>query len=164
MKTIVALVALTCLLGIAGAQTQSMIGEGYSTTQLGFYHSPITSTFEPNVEQYWGSYITGSLNTSQKDKSSNTDIWMNTFPLNFDAPLKLTTTSFSANATGLSMSSTEMNSQFLTRDVMSKFGINHVWSYPQTNGSVIAYGSSGTPSDESKGKIITQNIASLFNV
>ncbi|VVB72102.1 Uncharacterised protein [uncultured archaeon] len=163
MKTIVALIALTCLLGVAGAQTIG-IGEGYSSAQLAFYHSPTSSTFEPNVQQYWGSYITGSQNSSLKDKTTNMDVWMNAFPLKFDAPLRFSTTSFTSNVAGSSVGSTEKNSQFLTRDVNSRFGINQIWNFPQTNGSLIAYGSSGMPSDASKGKILTQNIAVFFSL
>jgi hypothetical protein len=37
MKTIVSLIALTCLLGLAGAQ---IMGEGYSSTQLAFFNAP----------------------------------------------------------------------------------------------------------------------------
>ena len=90
MKTIVALIALTCLLGVAGAQTMFM-GEGYSASQLAFFNAPSSSTFEPNVQKYWGSYIANQQNMSRSSATSNMDIWMNTFPLIFDTPLQLRT-------------------------------------------------------------------------
>ena len=97
MKTIVVLIALTCLLGLAGAQTIGM-GEGYSSTQLAFFNSPSSSTFEPNVQTYWGNYIANQQNLSTRNATSNMDIWMNTFPLRFDTPLQFKATSFAANA------------------------------------------------------------------
>ena len=103
MKTIVVLIALTCLLGLAGAQTIGM-GEGYSSTQLAFFNAPSSSTFEPNVQTYWGNYIANQQNLSIKSATSNMDIWMNTFPLRFDTPLQFKATSFAANAAALTLS------------------------------------------------------------
>ena len=103
MKTIVVLIALTCLLGLAGAQTIGM-GEGYSSTQLAFFNAPSSSTFEPNVQAYWGNYIANQQNLSIKSATSNMDIWMNTFPLKFDTPLQFKATSFAANAAAPTLS------------------------------------------------------------
>ena len=54
MKMIVVLIALTCLLGLAGALSTD-IGEGYSRTRLAFLDGPSASTFKRNVQSYWGS-------------------------------------------------------------------------------------------------------------
>ncbi len=88
MKTIVALIALICLLGVAGAQTMFM-GEGYSASQMAFFNAPSSSTFEPDVQTYWGSYITNQQNLTHSSATSDMDIWMNTFPLVFSSPLPL---------------------------------------------------------------------------
>jgi len=162
MKTIVVLIALTCLLSLAGAQTIGM-GEGYSSTQLAFFNAPSSSTFEPNVQTYWGNYIANQQNLSIKSSSSNMDIWMNIFPLKFDTPLQFKATSFAANAAAPTLTATERNSQFLTRNVNSEFGINQIWSYPQTSGSLIVSNSTGTPSEDAQGQMMSQNIMVLFN-
>jgi hypothetical protein len=163
MKTIVLLIALTCLLGMAGAQTIGM-GEGYSSTQLAFFNAPSSSTFEPNVQAYWGNYIANQQNLSIKGATSNMDIWMNTFPLRFDTPLQFKSTSFAVNAASPVLSSKERNSQFLTRNVNRQFGINQIWSYPPTSGSLTVSNSTGTPSKDAKGKMLSQNIITLFNI
>jgi hypothetical protein len=162
MKTIVLLIALTCLLGLADAQTIGM-GEGYSSTQLAFFNSPSSSTFEPNVQTYWGNYIANQQNLSTRSGTSNMDIWMNTFPLRFDTPLQFKATSFAANAAAPTLTATERNSQFLTRNVNSQFGVNQIWSYPQTSGSLMVSNSTGTPSKDAKGQMMSQNILVLFN-
>jgi hypothetical protein len=162
MKTIVVLIALICLSGLAGAQTIGM-GEGYSSTQLAFFNAPSSSTFEPNVQSYWGNYIANQRNLSSRSGSSNMDIWMNTFPLRFDTPLLFKATSFSANAAAPTLTATERNSQFLTRNVNGKFGVNQIWSYPQTSGSLMVSNSTGTPSKDAKGQMMSQNIIVLFN-
>lgn len=162
MKILVVLLALTCLLGLAGAQIIGM-GEGYSNTQLAFFNAPTTSTFEPNVQAYWGNYIADQQNSSIKSTSSNMDIWMNTFPLRFDTPLQFKATSFAANAAAPTLTATERNSQFLTRNVNSQFGINQIWSYPVASGSLTVSNSTGTPSKDAKGQMMSQNIMVLFN-
>ena len=163
MKTIVVLIALTCLLGLASAQTIGM-GEGYSSTQLAFFNSPSSSTFEPNVQAYWGNYIAGKENLSIEGGSSDMDLWMNTFPLRFDTPLQFQATSFSANAAASDLSAKDRNSQMLTRDVNSQFGVNQVESYPTASGSLNVSSSTGTPSKDAKGNMITQNIITFFNI
>lgn len=163
MKTIVVLMALTCLLGLAGAQTIGM-GEGYSSTQLAFFNSPSSSTFEPNVQSYWGNYIANQQNLSVKRGTSNMDIWMNTFPLRFDTPMQFKATSFNANAAAPVLSAQERNSQFLTRNVNSRFSVNQIWSYPQTTGSLMVSNSTGTPSKDAAGKMISQNIITFFSL
>ena len=59
MKNITALVTLFCLMGLAGAQG-SGLGDGYSSTQRAFFNEPITSTFEPYVNNYWSNYVVGN--------------------------------------------------------------------------------------------------------
>jgi len=140
------------------------MGEGYSNTQLAFFNAPSTSTFEPNVQAYWGNYIADQQNNSIKSASSNMDIWMNTFPLKFDTPLQLMATSFSANAAAPILSAKERNSQFLTRNVNNQFDVNQVWSYPMASGSLAVSNSTGTPSKDAKGKMLSQNIMTFFSV
>jgi hypothetical protein len=91
------------------------------------------------------------------------DIWMNTFPLRFDTPLQFKATSFNANSAAPTLSAKERNSQFLTRNVNNQFGFNQVWSYPQTGGSLTVSNSTGTPSKDAEGKMLSQNIMTLFN-
>jgi hypothetical protein len=91
-------------------------------------------------------------------------IWMNTFPLKFDTPLQFTATSFSGNANALALTSQERNSQFLTRSVNSNFGVNQIWSYPVTSGSLTISNSTGAPSKDAAGKMLAQNIQALFGV
>jgi len=62
------------------------------------------------------------------------------------------------------LSAKEKNSQFLTRGVNGNFGINQIWSYPVTSGSLTVSNSTGTPSDNAKGKLLSQNIITLFGV
>jgi hypothetical protein len=162
MKILVVLLALTCLLGLAGAQIIGM-GEGYSNTQLAFFNAPISSTFEPNVQSYWGNYIADQRNSSFKSMSSNMDIWMNTFPLRFDTPLQFKATSFAANAAAPTLTAIERNSLFLTRNVNSQFGVNQIWSYPVESRSLIVSNGTGTPSKDAKGQLMSQNILVLFN-
>ena len=101
MKTIVSLISINLSLG-PGRCPDYVMGEGYSSTQLAFFNAPSSSTFEPNVQKYWGNYITSQQNLSIKSATSNMDIWMNTFPLKFDTPLQFKATSFAANAAALS--------------------------------------------------------------
>jgi hypothetical protein len=163
MKTIVALVALTCLFGVAAAQTM-FTGEGYSSSQLAFYTAPSSSTFEPNVQTYWQNYITGAQNATTSSVMSNMAIWMTAFPLRFNTPVALTGTSFNANAATSSLSSSELNSQSLTRDVNTKFSIYETRPYVPLNSSISVSKSSGAPGNDASGQIMSQNIMSLFNV
>jgi hypothetical protein len=163
MKTISVLIALTCLLGLAGAQTIGM-GEGYSSTQLAFFNAPGSSTFEPNVQSYWGNYIANQENLSIKGATSNMDIWMMTFPMRFDTPMQFTKTSFNANAAAPVLSAKERNSLSLTKNVNGKFDVNQIWSYPLTSGSLTVSNSTGTPGKDAKGKTLSQNIITLFTV
>jgi hypothetical protein len=161
MKTIVALLALTCLLGLASAQMM-FTGEGYSASQLSFLNSPNVPTFEPNVEKYWGSYITDQ-NATSASAWSNMNIWMNTFPLNFESPVKIASSSLAVRSVS-NLSASERNSQFLTREVNNQFLVNQLWVYPLMDGSLSVLKSSGTPGEDDKGQILSQNIITLFSV
>lgn len=161
MKTIMALVTLTCLLGLASAQTM-FTGEGYSASQLAFYNSPGVSTFEPDVQKYWGSYIAGNA-TARSNTMSDTAIWMNTFPLKFNTPLKVKNSSFTANASALTLSESEMNSMILKRNVNTQFSYYQNWRYSSPESSLTFFNATIPPKD-AKGQIISQGIISLFNV
>jgi hypothetical protein len=164
MKTIITvLIALICLLGVAGAQTMFM-GEGYSASQLAFFNAPSASTFEPDVQTYWGSYIANELNLSRSSATSDMDIWINTFPLIFDTPLQLKTSSFEGNVSAPALSAADRNSQALIRSVNSEFDVNQVWSYPTASGSLTTSSGTGTPAKDANGKLISQNIITFFNV
>jgi hypothetical protein len=165
MKTITVVLALTalfCSLGLAGAQIIGL-GEGYSSTQLAFFHSPSSSTFEPDVQSYWGNYITNEKNVTTNSAIASMNIWMNTFPLQFDAPLQFTTTSFKGNVQASPLTAIQKNSQDLTRNVNGQFSIYQIWSYPQTTGSLTVSNSTGVPSEGAAGKLLTQNIQTLFS-
>ena len=163
MRTILALVMLSCLLGGAMAQTM-FTGEGYSASQLAFYNAPSSSTFEPSVQKYWGAYIAGAQNQTAKGTMTSMDIWLNTFPLNFNTGVQVKSSSFSTNAAAPSLSAAELNTQSLTRNVNSKFSVYQMSAYLPQQGSVSAVNSTGTPGKDSKGQIITQGIVSLFNI
>ncbi len=163
MKKALALVALICLLGVAAAQTM-FTGEGYSSSQLAFFNSPISSTFEPNVEKYWGSYIAGAQNTTTSSTMSDIAIWMNTFPLNFNTPVNVAGSSFATNVASPKLSAPEMNSQFLTRSVNSKFSINEIQPNLPEEGSLSVSNGTEIPSKDAGGQVISQGIVSLFNV
>lgn len=162
MKTIVLLAALTCLIGFAGAQTMSGLGQGYSSSQQAFYNAPTTSTFEPNVQSYWGNYIASQKNLSVIGGTPEMQIWMNNFPLGFDSPLQLKATSFNGSAAASALSVTERNTQFLTRDIKRNFDFDSASSYSLNTGSLKAYESTGTPGEDVKGKMLSSSIISLF--
>ena len=163
MKTIVLLAALTCLIGFAGAQTMSGLGQGYSSSQPAFYNAPITSTFEPNVQSYWGNYIASQKNLSVIDGTPEMQIWMNNFPLSFDNPLQISATSFNGSEAASTLSATERNTQFLTRNIKSNFDLSSDSSYSLNAGSLKAYESTGTPSKEIKGQMIADSITNLMS-
>ncbi len=166
MKWIVALVILISLLGGASAQT-IFTGEGYSTTQLAFLGAPNTASFEPDVQKYWGSYITGAGNVTPiaSDPTATMNIWMNTFPLGFNNPLQLKSTSFTASAPTVSgINQGEMTSMLLRRDINFKFNVDQSWKYNSAESSFATAQSSGAPSKDADGQIISQGIIAFFNV
>jgi hypothetical protein len=161
MKTIAILIALTCLLGVASA----FMGEGYSASQLAFFNAPSASTFEPNVQQYWGSYIANTQNMSRSSGTTDMDLFMNTFPLLFDTPLRLDATSFVRNVSAPSLSIAQKNSQDLTSSVNEGFSAYQVSSSPAKSGSLTTTSGTGTPAADATGKMLTQNIMTFkFNV
>lgn len=161
MKTIATLIALTCLLGVAGAS----MGEGYSSSQLAFFNAPSASTFEPNVQQYWGSYIANTQNMSRGSGTTDMDLFMNTFRLLFDTPLQLGATSFASNVSAPAISIAERNSQDLTSSVNEGFSAYQVSSSPAKSGSLTTTNGTGTPAADATGKMLSQNIMTFkFNV
>ncbi|HUI39726.1 MAG TPA: hypothetical protein VLY86_02245 [Methanothrix sp.] len=158
------MVTLICLMGLSGAQMM-FTGEGYSTSQLDFYNAPLTSTFEPNVENYWGTYIAGSQNaTALSGPGADMAIWMNTFPLNFNTPMSLKGTSFMANSSGLaSVNEVNRNSIVLKRDVNNTFSYSENWKNQASESSVSATKSTSVPGKDAGGQIISQGISTLFS-
>jgi hypothetical protein len=166
MKWIVVSILLICLLGGASAQT-IFTGEGYSTSQLAFFSSPNTASFEPNVQKYWGTYISGAENVTpaSRNPAATMNIWMNTFPINFNSPLQFKSTSFSASVpTASGMSENEMNSMLLRRDINYKFDVDQSWKYNTDESSFALAQNSGTPAKDASGQILSQGIISLFNI
>ncbi len=166
MKWIVALVILISLLGGASAQ-KIFTGEGYSTTQLSFLSAPNTESFQPDVEKYWGSYISGAGNVTPvgSNPAATMNVWMNTFPLKFENPVMVKSTSFTASVpTASGISQGEMNSMLLRRDINYKFDVDKSWKYNSANSSFALAENNGSPSKDAEGQIISQGIISLFNV
>ncbi len=166
MKWLVALVILISLLGGASAQT-IFTGEGYSTTQLSFLSAPNSASFEPDVQKYWGSYIAGEGNVTPvaNNPAATMNIWMNTFPLKFNNPLQIKSTSFTASAPTVSgVNQDEMTSMLLRRDINFKFNVDQSWKYTSGNSSFATAESSGAPSKDADGQVISQGIIALFNV
>ncbi len=166
MKWIVALVILISLLGGASAQ-KIFTGEGYSTTQLSFLSAPNSESFAPNVEKYWGTYISGAGNVTPvaSNPAATMNVWMNTFPLKFENPLQLKSSTFTASVpTTSGVSVNEMNSMLLRRDINYKFNVDQSWKYNSADSSFALAEGSGAPSKSAEGQIISQGIITLFNV
>ncbi len=165
MKWIVASILLISLLGGATAQT-IFTGEGYSTSQLAFFSSPNSASFEPDVQKYWGTYITDAANvtTISRNPAATMSVWMNTFPLNFNSPLQFKSTSFTASVpTASGISENEMNSMLIRRDINYKFNVDQSWKYNSAESSFALAQSNGTPAKDASGQILSQGIISLFN-
>jgi len=120
-------------------------GEGYSSSQLAFFNAPSSSTFEPDVEKYWESYIASGQNPTVSSTMSNMAIWMNIFPLQFSTPIDVFGSTFAANVTAPNLSASEKNSQSLTRDVTSRFGLNEMQAYTAGKGSLSTSSGSEIP-------------------
>jgi hypothetical protein len=166
MRWILASILLISLLGGASAQTM-FTGEGYSSSQLAFFSAPNTASFEPNVEKYWGTYISGAGNITPvaRNPAATMNVWMNTFPLNFNSPLQFKSTSFTASVpTASGVSKGEMNSMLLRRDINYKFDVDQSWKYNSADSSFAIANSSGAPTKDAGGQILSQGIISLFNV
>lgn len=165
MKTLLALVTLTCLLGLSAAQMMFTGEGGYSTSQLAFLNAPLASTFEPNVEKYWGTYIAGNQNaTALSGPAANMAIWMNTFPLNFNTPLSIKSTSFMANSSGLTgLNEVDRNSMVLKRDISNEFNYAQSRDNQATGSSVSATKSTSVPGKDAGGQVISQGISTLFS-
>ena len=167
MRWTLAVVALICLIGGASSQSQpSFLGEGYTATQLSFFNGQNTVDFQPVVEQYWNSYIQNEKDLSPYINNQSTDmgIWLNSFPLGFDKQVQLKSSSFVANSpVAANLSSTDLQSASLKRDVGFNFNQDLAWKY--TNNALSTLSSSNgnsVPAQGSQGQIISQGIISLF--
>ncbi|MDM7911795.1 MAG: hypothetical protein QUS09_01730 [Methanotrichaceae archaeon] len=166
MKWLVALVILISLLGGASAQ-KIFTGEGYSTTQLSFLSAPNSESFEPNVEKYWGTYISGAGNVTPaaSNPAATMNVWMNTFPLKFENPVMIKSSTFATSVpTTTGVSASEMNSMLLRRDINYKFNVDQSWKYNIADSSFALAEGNGAPSRDAGGQILSQSIMALFNV
>ncbi len=165
MRWVIVLIALTCLIGGAAAQT-IFTGEGYSASQLAFYNGPNTVSFEPNVEKYWDSYITnaGNITPVTSNPANSMNIWFNSFPLTFDKQIQLKSSSFVANASATTgVSETEQESAVLKRNVNFNFNSDLSWMYTPKKDASFSYSApTSVPSKDSQGQIVSQSIISLF--
>ncbi|MFZ3113788.1 MAG: hypothetical protein WA141_02750 [Methanothrix sp.] len=162
MKNITALVTLFCLMGLAGAQG-SGLGDGYSSTQRAFFNEPITSTFEPYVNNYWSNYVVGNKSQSGHVMTSEMDMWVNNFPLMFSIPMQLDSTSFKSNVSTQGLGEKEKNSQTLKTAVYRELGLSDLSKLTAAAGSLNATGAS-TPAINSTGNLLSQSVMSFFNV
>jgi len=164
MKWIIVLMLMVSLLSVAAAQT-IFTGEGYGTNQLAFLNEPNAPIFDTDVQKYWNSYISNAQNVSPvRSPVTTMNIWMNSFPLSFSAPISVKGTTFSANATGTAVNPQESRSIFLRNDVLSNFNIDQSWRYSPVNAplSMMSQGNNTPPSKDARGQIISQSIIGLF--
>lgn len=162
MKNITALIALICMIGVAGAQGNSL-GEGYSSSQKAFFNEPVTSTFDPYVQSYWNNYIANKQSQSNLSMTTDMDLWIDSFPFRFSTPLNLGSTTFKANVSTQALSEKDKNSQALKTEVYRELGLNDLSSYGEDSGS-LNISSGGTPTVDATGYLISQNIMSFFNI
>lgn len=151
-------------MGGAAAQT-IFTGEGYSSSQLSFFNGPNSATFQPLVENYWNSYVQseGGINPAIRNQSTTMSIWFNSFPLSFDKQIQLQSSSFTTNVpVNSNISSTEMQSAYLKRDISFKFNPDLSWKYTPADTSFTLSKGNGVPPKDSQGQIISQGIVSLF--
>ena len=163
MRNINALIALICLMGLAGAQG-SFLGEGYSSTQTAFFNEPITSTFDPYVQTYWSKYVAGQQNQSGINQTTEMGMWMNHFPMLFSTPLDLRSTSFKSNVTTQGLSEKDKKSQALKTDVYRELGLNEASSYGGDAGVLDTSSGTGIPAVDATEKVVAQSVMSFFNV
>jgi hypothetical protein len=149
-------------MGLAGAQG-SGLGDGYSSTQRAFFNDPITSTFEPYVNNYWSNYVVGNKSQSGHIMTSEMDMWVNKFPLMFSIPMQLDSTSFKSNLSTLGLSEKEKNSQTLKTAVYRELGMSDLSKLTAAAGSLNATGAS-TPAIDATGNLLSQSVMSFFNV
>ena len=164
MKNITALIALISLMGLAGAQGSSFLGEGYSSSQTDFFNEPSTSTFDTFVQTYWSRYVAGEQNQSSINLTTEMGMWMNHFPLLFSTPLDLRSTSFKSNVTTQGLSEKDMKSQALKTEVYRKLGLNEVSSYRADSGILDTGSGTGMPAVDATEKVVAQSVMSFFNV
>ena len=167
MRLVLALVLLICLMGIAASQTDSTyLGLGYSSAQLQFFNGQNTEDFQPIVEQYWNSYIQNGEKQSSaiNNQSDVMSIWLNNFPLGFEKEVQVGSSSFKANTpVATNVSSNELESAALTRNVNYNFNQDQSWKYvPNAMATLSAANGNSVPPKDAQGQIISQGIMSLF--
>jgi len=163
MRNITALIALICLMGLAGAQG-SFLGEGYSSSQTAFFNKPSTSTFDPFVQTYWSKYVAGQQNHSGSNQTSEMVLWVNHFPMKFSTPLDLRSTSFKSNVSTPGLSEKDKTSQALKTEVYRELGLNEVSSYGANAGVLDTSSGAGTPAVDATEKVVAQSVISFFNL
>jgi hypothetical protein len=167
------LLSMMCIVGAASAQA-IFTGEGYGSSQLAFFNGPTTTPFEPFVEKYWDSYIHNSPNLTgpMYNPATSMNIWFNNFPLDFNQPIQMKTSSFStANASIGNLSPAEQDSMMLKRSTIGNFNIEQNWKYaqlstPGAEKSTISLSnkqSSTATESSSSGEVISQGIRSGFS-
>jgi hypothetical protein len=172
MKWIV-LLSVICLSGLAAAQGM-FTGEGYSSSQLAFYSGPNTSSFDSNVQQYWNNYVSGSGNATIPPAESplNTmSIWQSTFSYKFEKPVALANTTFAIGDQGTgNLTTQEWNAIILKRATTFNFNAEQSTEFtqksasqPTGNSSVSSDETSGNPTAESSGQVLSQGISMIFS-
>lgn len=162
MKNITALIALICMIGLAGAQIGTL-GDGYSSTQRAFFNEPTTSTFEPIVQTYWSNYIVGNQNQTNQSMKTEMDMWVNHFPLQFSNPLQIGSTSFKSNTPILALSEKDKNSLALKTEVYRELGLYDTSKFSVDKGS-LNNSSVSAPAADATGNLISQSVMSFFNI
>jgi hypothetical protein len=162
MRWIVVLATFICLLGVGAGQ--NIIGGGYGSYQMMFFDQNNLYPFDNFVQSYWNNYIRDVNVTSGTGPAATMNIWLNNFPLEFSSPLRIGSSSFASNTTGFSgMSSPEVHSAMINREVKGNFNLDQSWRYLPTGGTLaLSKGQSGLVPD-SRGQIITQGIKSSFS-
>jgi len=163
MKNITTLIALFCLMGLAGAQGSSL-GDGYSSSQKAFFNEPGISTFDPIVQTYWSKYVASKQNQSGINLTSEMGIWVNNFPMLFSTPLDLKSTSFKSNVTSQGLNEKDKKSQALKSDIYRELGLKKVSSDGADAGILDTSSGTGTPAVDATGKVVSQSVISFFNV
>lgn len=166
--TLLILFSLFCLVG--GAMADALSEAQYSRNQLLYLNGPDSGSFEQYTQRYWDSYI-GNYTTypvSERSPTTTMNIWLNNFPLSFDAPVKLGGSSFTSGGTGASnISPTLWNSMLLERETTSNFGLDRSWAYvpaDQTTSFKMVDGDVSATKENSQGLILSQGIINLFGV
>jgi hypothetical protein len=168
MKWIAVLLLISLSSSIASADVLAVTP--LTRNQAIFMEGPSAGTFEPFVQQYWSTYQAKTLNvtppTTVSSPNNTMGIWFNQFPiLDFEAPVKLSKTSFSSGGHGASkIDPVVWRSLMLERETTYKFGqdMSFALAPPETSFAMVDGQVAAAPS-KSKGLILSQGISSLFN-